>query len=513
MLLTIAVIYGLFSYFTPIMNEDITLINVYKSHNGGQSTFSLSALAGLLDELRRYDVGRLGNIVAALADCLMPKWLFAAMSGICVACLFQIITVMARIPRSRRSAVTVLLWAVSLVWLPWRNWIMINAFMANYVYSSVAVLLFIWLFAKSLGKKKLSAPFIIISVIVALAAGCFHEGFAAPVCCALAVLAIVRRFRLSPFSWVLIALFVTSALYNVSSPGLLNRATDEVSTGRGLVEAVKFIAVCLPGFVVLLALLGLAYWRKRAVVIELFRRPVFMIVTLSAVFGAIMCLMVHSDSRSAWPAELFSLIAAASFLPYVKLGKMRAIVSPAASIIYVALVIFFINVLISQYALFRQHNRIMELLEHSPTGTVFYDIIPPDENETATLRLITSREWVFPAISNKLGDPDFNKTDKSFAVVPAALSGYAEDNATTLPGSAGLRNYNGILVGEDMTFADPKNVSSYRAVRFTTASGEAVTDVRAFCLRFVAPDGTYRTYVRPSIGIDSDRIVKADFID
>jgi len=513
-LLTIAVIYGVFSYLTPYIFDDIVFRNCYLKHNGGSGAFSLQALVDFAREVRAYDNGRLANILSPVATMMVPRWLFAAMVGAGVATMFSLMARIAGVPFGRRPYAVLLLWVSSLVLLPWRNSIMVNDYLLNYLGSSLAVLTFLC-FVSEAADGSLRGWRMACAVAVAVVAGWFHEGFSVPLCGGMAVFAFSKKLRLPCAWWVLAVVFGLASLFVVFAPGTMARAGREFN-GQDIAGKIKIACTVLPA---LLLMAGVVFAAviipgMRSALKSLFARPALFILFFASLFAGVIVMVVHSDPRAGWPAELYAMIVMLSFLSCFHVGKRwRRPVMALSGVLYVAVCVFFVNVLSWQARFAAQQSEIERMFEASPTGTVFYDIIDPRTVRKQTLFLPTRSQWVTPFQYNAINDPDV-LSDKYYSVVPSCLARYSADNARQLDGNGGLTEFEGVLVGEDGDYiaVEEGRYSDESVYDFTCESGDVYRQVVCFRLRFMDKDGVYRMYVWPSSVRIPGRIIRADFI-
>lgn len=508
---SIAVLYFFYSYFTPYCIDDIMFMGLYKDYNGGDSGFSFKALADFAAEVRANDNGRLSNILSPIATLMVPRGLFAVVSALGVAFMYYLMARMARISPSGRGVAVLILWLSSLVFLPWRNSIIVNDYLLNYLYPSLGVLAFILLLQKS-AKEKLDPFLYLCSIVIALAGGWFHEGFSAPVCFGLAAVAVQKRFQLPVQWWVQAIVFGLAAVWAATAPGIFQRMEVEAAR-RSLFDQVKFVVTCLPAFSLFIFIVCCTALnpRLRKITFSLFRSQFFLILFVAAMVGAMIVLSIDSEPRSSWPIELFSMIGVAAYFPRLKWRPSRALSTLGFGTLWIVGVLFFCNVIRWQYRLWNQHVEIEQKLAESKTGTLFYDIIDPRSIRKETLFLPLRNTWVSSFQYNVINDTVTDK-NKYYSVVPSVLESYSDSAATTIEGSARLKLYNGVLVGPDegYVFAYRDRYADEYPYDFTLADGTKLRGVEAFRNRFKTADGEYRMYIYPHMSAPASPIVRAD---
>lgn len=502
----IAAVYALFSFFTPYGFDDYLFMSVYRDHNGGSEQFSFTAWSGFADELRANDNGRLANILSPISTLFMPKWLFAAIAGTMVAGMMYLATELAGVRKDCRLLALGLFWGVSVVALPWRNTIMVPDYLLNYVFSSFFILLYLKLLFATTGKVYGRTKLILVGVITIIA-GCMHEGFSVPVAAALGGYAMLRKFRLTRQWLLLFGLFSLSAIYVAAAPGVYSRmgAESEILTLQMRMKCLlAYTPLALPTLCVVLWKLvwsqNKSFWRE-----EILRERMF-VLTATAILTTCMALMVKPTPRVGWMAELFYLILLLRIWRE-ELGsiprRLRRITTGA---IYTVLLVFFGFVIAAQSKFYEEDKVLIAKMKEGPSGTLFYDIIPPEEYSANYLYLPMRYHYVenfnLNCLSRYLG--------RKCGVVPTALRGISKSALVPIPGNGGLYYYNGELVSLDTSMPRPEAVADTRVYLVETEAG--TTTAAALSLNFVGDDGRCYNYIRlPEKGI-SPHIVKVDKI-
>lgn len=500
-LLSIAVVFFLYSYFTPLAFDDLMFKFRYLDHSRGSHSFSWSAISAYAEEIRNFDNGRLSNILCAPVVLMLPHWLFSLVTGLCFALLYWLMLYVADIPRRAWSVGAVFVWAASLILLPFRNHIILCDYLLNYLYSSIFILWFVIILSKT-AHKNISPIRFIGALLIAVIAAWFHEGFSAPVCIAFACYTVRRNFRLPWQWWLLCIVFGLVALQTSFAPGVMARANREF-LGHSLFEIAKIIIFVLPAVLLMIGVFVAALFnsRIRAITKKILDNPLLFILAVASIAASTIILVLDSDPRSGWPAELFAMIVLIAFIPRSNWALTRSIRICAATL-YLLMIIFFANVIRWQHKFMIQNNEILSLLEKSENGTIFYDIINPRSTRFSTLFLITREQWVESFHYNCLSQDVTLK--KEYAVVPAALKNFKPEFAEPIAGSAGLWNYKGFLVGKDGDYG-PKDEDWYSdcgSYDFTTADGRRYHNQICLKLRFRLPDGKAYMYVYPYIPVD-----------
>lgn len=490
------------------MLDDLVFRNFYLSLNGGSEDFSFSSWLEYYTGVRHYDNGRLANFLSPIATTFIPRWMFASLTGAAVAAMLLLMNRIAEVELRRRGRAALAVWASSLVLLPWRNMIMVNDYLLNYVYSTVAVLLFLLILCRVADENRGMAV-MAVGVVLALIAGWFHEGFSVPLCAGLGVYALCRRLKMTWQWWTMVVVFGLATFWVFFSPGTLSRAEAEVGFRSWSVFA-KVFATSLPAVVLFSALLIVMCFKERgrAIIKSLWSKQNFVVLTVAAYAAAAITFFVKPNPRAAWPAEIFAMSAMLCFLPYLNLRLGRRFISAACWALYFCLCLFFINVLRWQVRFDRQNAEVNRLMERSASGTIFYDIIDPRSMRAETLYLPTRNEWLLSFQYNILNDEDLHH-GKTYAVVPKVLSDFSADAAIQIAGNGGLMDYKGILLAP--TSDGVERSSDDVAYNFEMADGRELEDVICVRISFIDKDGFKRLYIYPVTQELNGGVVRADF--
>lgn len=515
-LVTISLLFGLYSYFTPEAFDDFLFKGIYIEYNEGETNFSFSALIDYASEIRQNDNGRLSNILCAPAMLFLPHWLFAVISGIGFAMIYLLMAEIARISTRRRAASILAVCAFSLVLLPFRNSIIVCDYLLNYLYPSLAILFLIYLL-KDIESRKTGWLFITCTSLVAIIAGWFHEGFSAPVCMGFGVFALYKRFRLPLRWWIPVILFVLATIWTVTAPGTFARADRELG-GHSLSEKLNICLTVLPAVMIMLVLWVVSFRirRLKTAFSALFHRQETLVLFVASLVAAVMILSINSDARAGWPGELYAFTFILSLAPLLHISVSQKLTCGVSAVIYLLLCSFFINLIVCQRKFYKQSEEIIGLLEKSDNGTIFYDIIDPASTQMrlTTLFMTTRFLWVTSFHYRSLSGL-YDVTDKStkheFAVVPSALSSFDLKKSRPIESDKSIWEYNDILVAKNIMDDQPRYAGE-RIFRFETADGRIFDSATCFVIRFTAPDGEKFDYIYPFIPVHG-KIVKAELLD
>ena len=511
-LLTMAVIYGLFCYWVPVMLDDLNFIDYYRGVNEGRDCFSPGAFGRYIFYLRENENGRLANVLAPLATLMMPKWLYSIFTGAAVAAMFWLMARLARIRLKDMPLALMLLWVGSLLILPWRGSMMVSVYLLNYVYTSIAVLGFIYVMTMAVRGHCRSIRSIAGGMLLAAVAAWMHEGFSAPVSCGLVAYAISRRFRLPAGWWACAVVFGLMTIYASVAPGIMSRASQTCNVDSSMALFLRLVTI-LPCMTLMLLLFASSLFcrRLRGAWREIMVMPHIFILFISSVASGVIVLSLSIPPRGSWPAELFAMIVllalGARALSHVSAGWATAVVITC----YAGVCVVFTGVLYWQKKICDEYSFLMAECRRSSTGTVYHDIIDPLDIRTKSFFLTVRNIWVQSFQQNVINR--HNDTTRYYSVVPAVLSRYDDAGARRVAGDSGLMDFKGVLVGPDglYTYIDQGYYSDEVYYDFELADGSEVKHQLCFRTRFFIPGGGKRMYVWPAGRLRSP-VVRARFV-
>lgn len=502
-LMLIAIIYALFSYWTPYAFDDYVFMTVYREQNGGSETFSISALIDYAKTIRMVDNGRLANILSPISTLILPKWLFSTITGFMISGIFYMGVKLAGVDRRNRFLAVVIFWLLSLFCLPWRNSIMVPDYLLNYVFSSFFLLLLLCILV-TIEQKPLSIAQLTVAFVNAFIAGMMHEGFSVPFFGGLCIYTLIRRFHLRWQWWVIVAAFFAAMVLVVIAPGTLLRLGHESETFSVAARLKSFFTVTPLAPVSIAICLGYILKKKsiQPLCHKLNSQPII-VAFATALLATAMAIIVKPTPRVGWIAELFFMIVLTHLFAngLNKLSKRRAIA--IGGILNLVGAVFFAFVLNAAKKLDDQNTKILAEIDKSPNGTVFYDILPPDDFALPYLYLPMRYQYVETFQIKALRD----YFQKSCAIVPTALRDVTFEKMRPIPGNSDLLIYNGELLSRDTVMVDPEASAEFR--QYILQKGNASLKLKCFAINFKNEKGETMNYVRVLRGTETDGITSA----
>lgn len=488
-LLTIAVIYSLLAWHTPLGLDDWMFMGVYHDHNGPGNAFDIGAWIDYIAELRANDNSRISNMMSIFTTTIEPWCGFSQLlTGPVVAFILYMILRLTRITTGR-GRVAAILWIAMVIFLPWRDSLLVRDYTLNYFYSGAISLLFIGVVLRQ-ERRGWSVTGILLTAVLAIVAGGWHEGFSLPLCAGMVVWTLVKRFRMSRGWYVVGVAYGVATLAFALSPGLLHRAGVQVSASQVNFNYKFWADNLLTGLTLCLLIASMCLQRGRRHMAPLTRNPLFVIMAVAMVTGLAMNFMIrHFPRMSFWPSICSMIVLMLYFRAWIEVNCRRLWAGIMAVACYMACVAHGVVSVMWQIRLDREADDIVAQFD-TGTDTVFYDIVEPDTFPVYTLYFPEKKLWVTPF--NYFAMCNYYKHD-SMAVVPRALRDADEGNSTRLEGNLGVMAKDGALWGmlpDDLATMDNPTVN------VTLRDGTVLCDRLCLILRYTGEDGKKRHYMK-----------------
>lgn len=440
----------MFSFLAPIACDDEYFRMNYLSLNGGSSSFSIAAMKDFATFIWQTENGRLANYISPLFSTIMPRMAGAIILG---AAITLMITGAARlaVPYGRIGWKTITAVCCGTIFaLPWHENIILVDYTLNYPFAACLEIWFLYVMMYGLYRKSKylrGTAALCLYVLLALCAGSVHEGFAVPVFCGLAVIAIRHRFSREAKWWILFAVFTIGMMSSLLSPGIWERA--DVAGGSTIIQKIirgKHVIAFGMGAIVCLAAAvatGLLHPATRKRLDAIYKEDrfiaLFVIMTVSAAIA-----MYTSYARGAWIGELSAIIMLVSLVRETCTGtRFKRIKSCIATVMLLVTSAFCIGNVYWQYRFHIQDREITTLLEQSADGCVYFDgdFYPP----VYTLQQPFHLRWIsnFALAAAAMNDSLHNR----IRILPTDFSKHVEPTqCDAVAGTAGACYLNGHLI-------------------------------------------------------------------
>ena len=495
-LLVIAAIYTLFAYWAPPMGDDLLFVADYIRVNPGGESLSAEGFAANAAYMRATDNVRLQNLFMPFFLLGLPKWGLACLSGLLAA---GCIALTARASGRLSAATLMAAWVLTGLLCPWRGATITTS--TGYIVFIPAI--FNLLFLIQLGARRTTPWRKCALALTALLACTMHEGWAVPMACGLAALALTRRMRLPAEVWVSLALYAAGSVWLMTAPGMMQRAQNVVAASF---DAKLFVSIAMPAVMAFCALVYAAFRRN----LRHFLIGNGTFLTLAVAWCASIAINLYSRSlnpNSLWISDIISIVIILSIARKVaggfRKGKKRGKVVRAATALALAvLAVFYANVLRVQHSIYEQNRRIDAALAASPSGTAFVDVDIRVPHSTL-LHPVNGIWWNWQHIYSANELERSRGGGRLIAVVPTALAQLDTAAMRAVPGCAGVFDYRGILLAHDRPLSyshwtGPLETSALPVqLTLTDADGEVHEDFDCLAERFTAPDGSRMLWIRP----------------
>lgn len=440
-------IFCVFTTHVPLALDDFQFKGAYLEHNGGSSNFSLKALLGYENELRNGDNGRISNLMAPFSSTIEPTaTLFPYISALMLTILMVLAARWSRFHNWRSITTMSLMWLAMVIMLPWHDTIFVADYSLNYIFSGGVTLTFISLLVRC-NRNGWRWWQLVMMIPAAVVAGGWHEGFALPGAVGLLLLTFATPAKERQLTgrfgwewWIVGLVYGLSAIAFALSPGMLNRAAHEINAGLGS-HLLKNIAVFAPiCTTVCIFIVATCLRSGRRLLAEVWHSPWFKITVGMAITSIIFPIVFVGRPRTMFLPNLCAAILLLN-LVYAWVGKQSS--KWHKSLIYIGIAAWILCLAQGCFATYWQckYNRefyeIFNRIEKSDTGTVFYDVIMPQDLPILTMYMPPRANWLCPfqyeCISRVTKKP-------LISVVPTALQKNIKNDKNLIPGTFKLRN-------------------------------------------------------------------------
>lgn len=443
----VACLYAVLSGLTPLAYDDWTFMGNWRDDAMGGYEFSFSAWKRYYFFIRDYDNGRIANALSPFSTMFSPwKELFPVFTGFLLAGSIVVLQRLSSSPSRKYSPFWLALtWILIIVALPWRNNLFVRDYSLNYIWGTAVTLVFLLLLRRVCTSPKSNIGSLVACFILAFLAGGWHEGFAVPTLFGLALLALVRRFRLPPLFYILSVVYLLSTLLFMLSPGLMGRARDAVGHDHTFPSLRVYFIVIVDVILLILLLLTRRRFRMES-------RDISFLTVSSGILvaGFLLGMFTTGTPRSYfWPDMAATgiavrlsgyLLSSSSRIP--SFARLRLLM-PATILLIVVSTMQTLGTIYWQYRYSREAERIVELIRKSKSGSVFYDVTLPPHAPFYTLDIPVAHLW--QSGFNAVALQSYFMTPM-LGVVPTRLSNFTYDKAQPVEGSRPAVIYEGLIV-------------------------------------------------------------------
>ncbi|WP_300300289.1 DUF6056 family protein [uncultured Muribaculum sp.] len=375
-------IYAIFSWFTPLMVDDLIFWHKYQCANNGLTSPSLSGYWIYIRDLWLYENGRLANMLCAPAILWIPRWLWSAILALIICGLFVLCARIINDNRRISPTLLIFVWVASVLLLPWHDYssLMLLDYALNYFPSSILALGTIWTVCH-LQSTRIDNPICyILILIMGFAAGLFHEGFSLPLIATFITIAFINQFKMPAQWWgIFIATIIGTAIC-VGSPAIWERffdTMDNASTFHIKPYLRNFIKnTTLFAFSCGISCILLLSHKGRALLNAIIHNTINQYILLTGIFSGLMSVGLLAPPRAATFSTLMFIIIWFRAIPSCYYDKLKpAVELILTSVVLILIWIFYSIVLHWQYLVFKENESITTLLAHNPQAAIYKDTI------------------------------------------------------------------------------------------------------------------------------------------
>lgn len=291
--------------------------------------FTSEGFGNYFDALRGSDNMRWGNLLAPVLSLWCPKWVFALLSGAAAGIMLYSSERLCRLEASTAPSVgmqMLLLWCI-IIFLPWRNNILVPVYTLNYTIPAGIALVALYLSCRSGIYPKAWA------LLLGITAAAGHEGIGLP--CGIGALALLMQRKLAgrgvAMTGIVMALTATASIF---LSGLSSRATDELSQAAIVVSPIHWAANNCLSIALIAASIGEMTKSKSITVFFNGLCPVTLFFGATALAGTALSAVVSGTPRTAFWPQLCAVICLGSIfhLSIQRIVKNRLFIFGSATL-------------------------------------------------------------------------------------------------------------------------------------------------------------------------------------
>lgn len=379
---------------------------------------------------------RLSNIMFTLS-LLLPKFVPSVLSGLLVGAMVWQSGKLAGITWRNPLLLTIMIVLIMFL-LPWYEEMLTQCFAFNYIWASALVLMMSLLFWRD--DRQLS---VVVSLLLGVVVGAWHEGFAAPLLLGFMVYCVMSRHSITKSRVAMMAGLFLGLLWLASAPGL------QVNVGYKTAQ-LTFGAVTsklLYHLPMLLMIVSVVVVMMRRATRGILRNPMLVAIMVIGISGSALNFITNIGVRTGWVGYLYCIIATINIWHTIKGGKYVAIRSAAKKVAVVMLSAFllshYILVVYYAYKISGENDYVLEQYQKSSDGVVFADVTYDYEASPLAWKKpyfeIFTYTWVTYWIDR------YYEQGKRLRVIPCCLQNASMLGGNKVPGDNPFRVYDGHL--------------------------------------------------------------------
>ena len=315
-----------------------------------------------------HDNIRLANIVFTLT-LLMPKIFPSIMSGLLVGVILWLSSKQCGLSWRNPLLMVVLALMISFM-LPWYEEMFTQCFALNYIWATALSLCLAWIFF-----YKNRRPHIVLSAILGIVMGAWHEGIAGPLLVGFVVYLIVDWRAVDRQRMAMIIGLVVGIIWLALAPGLQANVAYK-TTSFDVYDVLRKILLYHAPLLILILSTVFALMRKttRKLIVE----PIFVAFVAISVSGSVLNFITNVGVRTGWIGYVFGIIATIYLWRQMKVaryGRVKSVVNRIATIMIALFLLAHYAVVVYYVVKVRtEYDIVMAKYEKSPDGLVFADV-------------------------------------------------------------------------------------------------------------------------------------------
>lgn len=432
---------------------------------------------------------RLANIIF-VPFLTLPKWVGSGLAAILwgAAMIWGLKLLHIHPSRSPWICPAFFMWAF---FMPWYDSMGVEDFQFNYIYPSFLAIAAIHIFCKHHTTHSKSKT--ILTFLLGLIIGCWHEGFSAPLLAGMWTITLLYpKFRTPRPMSLLIGITIGLA-WMLIQPASWMRVDNVLNENEFGLSRILFICFQHPAFLTMTALAIITLlkktWRK------VYKDPIAILLLINAATSVGIHFLTTRTPRTGWWAEYTSILLILLLLRNMFPSALNKYTPRNIIFCTLITIISFAHQAMVDYYSFRiasTYNNAVKKHLDSGNDVVFTEIITEHDAPLICLFMPDFTTMLAP-VNLYFVDLYYHRDDdRHFIPVPQELSHISATDGIPVPGNTGIRNINGrLFMPTDSTF-----VNEFLAeVNFGYTTKQ---NVRMICYPFISEaDGKRYAFVYP----------------
>lgn len=469
----------------PWISDDLNYRSRFTDYFLNDGNIALEKIKELYIRQYTQDNGRLANFTMGLIQ-FSPDWLLGLLSGFSVA--VTLIFSLKIIGKEDSFTSLVLMLFCFFIVMPWVDQMYVFDFQLNYLFGGMFMLLFLYSFLYSQSS--------VWYYITALIVGVWQEAFGFPVFIAMCGMMLFFKKYRTRSNLIALAIIVAGLAHLYLCPGGQSyRGTDwrpfDTRIGILLVFAVPSAIFIISAIIYLL--------RNK---FKICTDSIHILTCLILIIIPSTFLLIYSQfgPRVGWASVLMSCIGGIYLLPLFNIHIRKPFVYSGCAALFIFTLIHLIAVDYYCYINKREYDRTISLYRDNPSSEIFVDT--PTRAQAPWICLQKPYFGIFNHHTTLiLLSAFYSPGSPIMKTTPRMLENYRMSEAQTLQGNAGLTDYKGLIVGDNIS-------DEVEYIEFIAVQGSEES-IQGFCaIPFTDADGIARTcylpnasFIREIIGI------------